>query len=184
MARGRRVKLDVRWDPEVADLARAVAAETGVRAAEVLRRAAAAGMASAAAALRAEVDGGRDGLRRSSGAMTAGNVAARVDQRRLTSGVVGMMRDAGGGAPDPGPQAPSPRPAPAAPAPLQTEVPGTVRRKLEVEVARRACGGQPAPVDVARARRAILAGKVAVGGAVCREPGKLVDPADVAPVAP
>jgi hypothetical protein len=172
MARGRREKIDVRWDVETAETARRVAGEVGRSAAEVLRRAAAAGMASAAAALRAEVAGG-EGRPRGAKFSDPGS-----------SGPVGRLPGAGGASPGPGPQASSPRPAPAAPASLQTELGGTARRKLEVEVARRAVGGQPQPVDVARARRAILAGRVAVAGVVCREPGRLVDPATVAPVAP
>lgn len=163
--RAARVKVDVRWDPETVETARRVAAATGVKVAEVLRRAAAAGMASAAAALRAEVDGG--------GKWAAADVVA---PRAVLSGEGGTMRGAGTASPG-GAQAPYPRPASAPPA---SE--GGVVRKLEVEVALRASRVRPLPrAEVARARRAVQLGRVAVAGVVCKDPNRLVNPADVAP---
>lgn len=170
--RAARVKVDVRWDPETAETAGRVAAEVGVSRGEVLRRAAAAGMASAAAALRAEVDGvgGAAGV-------DVGRLSARgLEGATLaTSGAAGTMRGAGTASPG-GPRAPSPRPASAAPAS------SGVVRKLEVEVALRASRVRPLQrADVVRARRAVQLGRIAVGGVVCKDPNRLVNPADVAP---
>ena len=163
MARGRRVKLDVRWDAEDVASAEVAARASGVRTAVVMRAAVKIGLASRdrAGALRAE--------------STAEGERARAGVRAVRGG----GQDAGAAAAPPGgaPSGPSSRPAPAA-QPQQ--------RKLAIVVARKfaALGGNASgpipPADGARAVRAIKAGRISVDGVVVRDPNVLVDPRVVA----
>lgn len=183
MARSRRVKLDVRWDAGDVAAAEGAAAASGCKVAVVMRAAVKIGLKSPmlAGALRAEstaVGGGAGGARTTGGGrefLERTLEAGSVDQARLTSEVVRMMGGAAAAPPGGAPSASSSRPAPAA-RPQQI--------KLAVFVARRLDGGAyssgPIPPTIgARAVRMVMAGRVLVGGEVCRDANRLVNPGEV-----
>lgn len=167
VGRERRVRLDVRWDPDDVTRAEGIAAGRGVRPGVVMREAVKIGLG---------VLVGRGG--ETSG---AGVDVERLSAEGIRGAAVAMRESSGGGgivpgagtAPPAGPSAPIPRPVPAA-------APAVQRQKLVIVVARRLAGGAPQPMDVARARRRVELGSVKVDGVVVKDPDALVVPGAVA----
>jgi hypothetical protein len=174
VGRVKRVKLDVRWDPEDVALAQGAAAALGIRPAVVMRAAVKIGLQSAelSRALRAGSTAGEGaGGRRVGGAWPNSHRGGSV----LSDGE-GTMPGAAAAPPGGAPSAPSSRPASAAQPQLKLAV--VVARRME---AGRHSSGPIPPAVGARAVRAVMAGRVMVDGVVERDPNRLVDPLRVAP---
>lgn len=167
----KRVRLDVRWDPETAERARAAGGALGVKPSALLRRAAALGLDAAVEEARSTLVNGGDVVRvaRTGEVMRVAAVAS--------SGGDGIVPAAGSASSRASAGAPV-SPSGGAGQPALVRLEAVVARRLAPRTA--AVGAlAPAPADLARARREVLGGRVLVGGQQCRNPAQLVAPVDV-----